>query len=315
MIYTLTLNPAVDVSMTVDRLVPEHKLHCSQPQYDAGGGGINVSKAIHRLGGKSVALFTSGGPTGLHLQELVEQEEVEYQIIGIEALTRECFVVTETTTNQQFRFGTPGPRLTAGEAAACLSHLETIADPVGFLVVSGSLPPGLPTDFYAQIAQIAKARGIRLVLDAAGESLQKALDEGVFLIKPNLGELARLVGVEQLETEQISKAAHELIGAGKCEVAVVSLGPRGALLVTANDHEFIQAPPVKKLSTVGAGDSVVGGMVYALSQGKTYADMIRQGVACGTAATMNPGTELFRATDAERLLHWINQQHPQLLMS
>jgi len=223
MIYTLTLNPAVDVSMTVDRLDPEHKLHCSQPQYHAGGGGIEVAKAIHRLG----------------------------------------------------------------------------------------LPPGLSTDFYGQIARFAKTRHIRMVFDAAGESLQKALDEGVFLIKPNFGELARLVGVDQLVTEQINKAAHELIGAGKCEVVVVSLGPRGALLVTADGHEFIQAPPVKKISTVGAGDSVVGGIVYALSQRKSYADMVRQGVACGTAATMNPGTELFQRADAERLLNWICQQHPQ----
>ncbi len=311
MIYTLTLNPAVDVSMTVDRLIPEHKLHCSQPRYDAGGGGINVSKAIHRLGGKSIALFTSGGSTGLRLQELVEQEGIEYHIIGIEALTRECFVVAETSTNQQFRFGTPGPTLNAGEATACMTHLQTFPQPIDYLVASGSLPPGLPVDFYGQIARFAKEQHIRLVLDCAGESLQQALHEGVFMIKPNLGELARMVGVEQLETDQINQAAHELIAAGKCEVVVVSLGPRGAMLVTADGHEFIQAPPVKKRSTVGAGDSVVGGMVYALSQGKSYADMIRQGVACGTAATMNPGTELFQRADADRLLRWINQQHPQ----
>lgn len=308
MIFTLTLNPAVDVSMTVDRLIPEHKLHCSQPNYDAGGGGINVSKAIRRLGGQSMALFTSGGSTGLNVQELVEKEGLDYQIIGIDGPTRECFVVTETSTNQQFRFGTPGPTLTDSEATACLEHLKTLPQPIDCLVVSGSLPPGLPTDFYAQIAKFAKSQSIRLVLDAAGESLKLALAEGVFMIKPNLGELAHLVGVDQLETEQISEAARQLIGANSCELVVVSLGPRGAMLVTADHQEFVQAPPVKKISTVGAGDSVVGGMVYALSQGKSYSDMIRQGVACGTAATMNAGTELFHRADAERLLAWINQQ-------
>ncbi len=302
------MNPAVDISMTVDRLIPEHKLHCSQPQYDAGGGGINVSKAIHRLGGQSTALFTSGGSTGIRLQELVEQEGITYQIIGIENLIRECFVVTETQTNQQFRFGTPGPTLNTAEAASCLAHVQSLIQPIDCLVVSGSLPPGISTDFYAQIARLAKARDIRLVLDAAGESLKLALAEGVFMIKPNLGELARLVGVDQLETEEINRAAHQLIDAGSCQVVVVSLGPRGAVLVTADGHELVQAPPVKKISTVGAGDSVVGGMVYAFSQGKSYADMIRLGVACGTAATMNAGTQLFHRADAERLLQWINQQ-------
>lgn len=313
MILTLTLNPAVDISMTIDRLIPEHKLHCSPPRYDAGGGGINVSKAIHRLGGQSMTLFTSGGSSGLTLQELVEKEGLAYEIIGIEGLTRECFVVTETIPNQQFRFGTPGPTLSHGEAVACLAHLQTMAEPIDYLVASGSLTPGLPTDFYAQIAQFAKSRHIRLVLDTAGEPLRAALDTGVFLIKPNVGELAHLVGVDRLETDQISEAAQTLIQAGNCEVVVVSLGPRGAMLVTAEGHDFVQAPPVKKVSTVGAGDSLVGGLVYALSQGKSYAEVIRQGVACGTAATMNAGTELFHKDDADRLLNWINQQHYSLI--
>ncbi|MGF7216218.1 6-phosphofructokinase 2 [Spirosoma lacussanchae] len=313
MIITLTLNPAVDISMTVDRLIPEQKLHCSQPSYDAGGGGINVSKAIRRLGGQSLAVFTSGGATGIRLQELVEQEGIPYQIIGIQEPSRECFVVAETATNQQFRFGTPGPVLTGGEVSACLAHVQALSEPIDYLVVSGSLPPGSPTELYATLARFAKSRAIRVVLDTSGEPLRVALDEGVFLIKPNLGELARLVGVDRLETDEINQAAMNLINEGNCEVVVVSLGPRGALMVTADGHEFVQAPPVKKMSTVGAGDSLVGGMVHALAQGKSYADALRQGVACGTAATMNPGTELFHRADADRLLDWINQQRQMQL--
>lgn len=308
MLVTLTLNPAVDISMTIDRLIPEQKLHCSQPRYDAGGGGLNVSKAIHRLGGASTALFTSGGSAGLTLQDLVKKEGIDYELIDIDGLTRECFVVTETVPNNQFRFGTPGPILSPGEASACLARLKTMPNPIDYLIASGSLPPGLPVDFYAHIARIAKQRDIRLVLDTAGEALQAALEEGVFLIKPNLGELAHLVGVERLETVQIVEAAQSLIQAGRCQVVVVSQGPRGATLVTSNEHEFVQAPLIEKVSTVGAGDSLVGGMVYALSQGKSFSDMIRLGVACGTAATMNPGTELFHKADVDRLLNWINQQ-------
>lgn len=309
MLVTLTLNPAVDISMTIDRLIPDHKLHCSSPRYDAGGGGINVSKAIHRLGGKSLALFTSGDLPGLRLQELVDIEGIDYNTINIRGLTRECFVITERTPNQQYRFGTPGPTLSPDEASDCLASLQTVAGSIRYLVASGSLPPGLPVDFYAQIARIAKSRGIRLILDASGEPLQSALTEGVFMIKPNLDELASLAGVEQLETEQITEAAQTLIQAGSCKVVVVSLGPGGAMLVSRNGHELVQAPPVKKISTIGAGDSLVGGMVYALSQGQSYSDMLRLGVACGTAATMNAGTELFHRADAEQLLTLINQQH------
>lgn len=316
MILTLTLNPAVDISMTVDRLIPEHKLHCSQPQYDAGGGGLNVSKAIRRLGGESMALFTCGSASGLTLQELVEREAIPYQIIGIAGHTRECFVVSETATNQQFRFGTPGPTLSPAEADACLAHLQTMPSTIDYLVVSGSLPPGLPTDFYAQIARWAKTQNIRLVLDTAGEPLRLALQEGVFLIKPNLGELARLIGVDQLETDHIQQAAMDLIRAGSCQVVVVSLGPRGAVLVTNDERWLVPSPPVKKVSTVGAGDSLVGGLVYALSQGKSYHDALRQGVACGTAATMHPGTQLFQADDVERLVHWIiSQQASPILLN
>ncbi|MEZ0612218.1 1-phosphofructokinase family hexose kinase [Fibrella sp. WM1] len=315
MIVTLTLNPAVDISLTTDRLVPEHKLHCSQPQYDAGGGGINVSKAIRRLGGQSLALFTVGGASGQTLEELVEAEGIHHQTIRLSGLTRECFVVTETTTNQQYRFGTPGPTLTPDEAADCLAHINRLEPPVDYIpveyiVASGSLPPGLPTDFYAQLARKANAHNSRFVLDTAGEPLQAALDEGVFMIKPNLGELARLVNANWLETDQITEAATQLIRQKKCQIVVVSLGPRGAMLVDAAETIYVQAPPVKKLSTVGAGDSLVGGVVYALAQQRSYADAIQLGVACGTAATMNPGTELFHRVDTERLLTWIRQPYP-----
>ena len=306
MIVTITLNPAVDTSTSVDRFVPEHKLRCEAPRYDAGGGGINVSKAIRRLGGESVALFTSGGPTGTLLQNLVEKEQVTYQVIDTNAWTRENFIVTETSTNSQYRFGMPGPVLMPAEAEACLNALRSLKD-ASYVVASGSLPGGLATDFYAIIASEVKKLGARFILDTSGEPLREAANEGVFLLKPNVSELAKLVGVDKLELNDVDDAALDIINRGDCEVVVVSLGPQGAMLITNDSYKHIPAPPVKKLSTVGAGDSMVGGMVYALSQGKSYADMVRKGVACGSAATMNPGTELFKKDDVKRLLGWINR--------
>jgi len=307
MIVTITLNPAVDESTTVPTLVAEQKMRCAEPRYDAGGGGLNVSKALKKLGGTSLALFSSGGPTGQLFEHLVRQAGIDYRTIPTQGWTRENFIVTETATNAQYRFGLPGPTLSPEEARAWLQALETLPAQPTYLVASGSLSPGLPADFYAQLARIARNLGARFILDTSGEPLRAAANEGVFLLKPNIGELAALTGVEKLETEDVDDAARAIIDRGDCEVVAVSMGPQGAMLVTRDQVEHIPAPPVKKRSTVGAGDSMVAGMTYALSSGQSYRQMIRLGVACGSAATMNPGTELFHKEDVDRLLAWIDR--------
>ncbi|GAB3893958.1 1-phosphofructokinase family hexose kinase [Larkinella knui] len=313
MIITLTLNPAVDISTTVDHLVPEQKLRCAAARYDPGGGGINVSRAIHRLGGESLAVFPTGGATGSLLENLVAGQQIDFQTVPMAGWTRQSIVVLETATRQQFRFGLPGPAWSVAEGELFLDALRAFSAPLDYVVLSGSMPPGLPVDYGAAIARIVKRQGARLILDTSGEPLRMAVQEGAFLLKPNLGELASLVGVDKLELDEVEEAARSVIRRSWCEVVVVSLGPAGALLVagSGNTDQYacfrVPAPTVKKQSTVGAGDSMVGGMVYALSQGKSYEDMLRLGVACGTAATMNPGTELFHPDDVERLLTWINQ--------
>lgn len=304
-IVTLTVNPAVDKSTVIDRLIPEQKLRCDAPRFDAGGGGINVSKAIKRLGGKSLALFTAGGLPGQLLADLVKQEQIDAKIIETEQWTRENFVVSETSTNAQYRFGMPGAALSEAETQAILEALEQ--SEADYIVASGSLPPQMDVNFYEKVAAISKNIGARLILDTSGEPLRAACDEGVFLLKPNIGELEALVGTTNLEIDDVDDAARSLIGDGKCEVVIVSLGPKGAILVTKDLCEHIPAPPVQKRSTVGAGDSMVAGMTWALTQGLTYPDMLRWGVACGSAATMNEGTQLFLRADVERLLEWLKR--------
>jgi 6-phosphofructokinase 2 len=170
------------------------------------------------------------------------------------------------------------------------------------------LSEGLSTDFYQKIAEIAKKSNAKLIVDASGESLKKALEIGVYMIKPNVGELAKLIGVERLELEEVNEAAKQIIAKGGAEIVVVSLGPQGAVLVTKDSYEFVPAPNVAKKSTVGAGDSMVGGMVWALSQNKRLKEVIRWGVACGSAATMNEGTQLFKFEDAKRLFEWLKNK-------
>ncbi|MFN0033972.1 MAG: 1-phosphofructokinase family hexose kinase [Saprospiraceae bacterium] len=304
-IATLTLNPALDKSTEVERLVPEQKLRCAPMRLDGGGGGINVSKAIQRLGGKSVAVFPVAGSNGALLCELLKKEGVRTQTLEVSGETRESFSVRETTTNAQYRFTPPGLQLSETQADKCLDIIKKLKPE--YLVASGSLPPGLPETYFEKVAAFAKNIGARFVLDTSGAALQAAADEGLYLLKPNLAELSALAGVEKLETSEVDDAALKIIQEGKCEVVVVSLGAQGALLVTREGFEHIPAPMVQKQSTVGAGDSMVAGMVWALTEGKPFREMAQIGVACGSAATMNHGTELFHADDVWRLLDWIRQ--------
>ncbi|MFN0015481.1 MAG: 1-phosphofructokinase family hexose kinase [Saprospiraceae bacterium] len=302
-IVTLTLNPALDKSATVERIAPEHKLRCSTPKLDAGGGGINVSKGIQRLGATTTAVFPAGGPNGQRLASLLTEAGVDVETVEVPVETRENFSVLETGTGFQYRFTLPGQSIGEQEADACLVAVRRLRPSV--LVASGSLPPGLPDTYYAKVAALAKQIGARFVLDTSGAALQAAAREGLYLLKPNIGELSGLVGVEKLEMNQVDDAAMEIIHRGTCEIVVVSLGPHGALLATRDGFVHIAAPIVEKRSTVGAGDSMVAGMVWAISQGKYPLEMAQIGVACGTAATMNLGTELFKPDDVWRLFDWI----------
>ena len=299
-IVTLTINPSLDKSTNFTRLIAEQKIRCESPRYDAGGGGINVSKAISKLGGSSLCIYTSGGSSGEMLEELIKKEGIESIAIKTKKWTRENFIAFETQTKAQYRFGFPGNELSEMEQNKIVDFISTIK--TDYLVISGSLNEGLPTDFYQKIAETAKTAAIKVIVDTSGESLRKVLETGVYLIKPNIGELAKLIGVERLELPEVEKAAVNLIDKGTAEIVVVSLGAEGAILVSKDETHFIKAPKVEKKSTVGAGDSMVGGMVWALSQNKTLKEVIQMGVCCGSAATMNEGTQLFKREDVEVLL-------------
>ena len=273
---------------------------------DAGGGGINVSKGIRKLGGESLAVFPCGGLNGTLLTGILGQEGIDTSVLQVSGETRENISVTETDTNQQFRFTLPGMTLSQEDADRCLRVVEKARPDI--LVASGSLPPGLPVSYYEQVAAFAKKIGARLILDTSGEALSAAADEGLYLLKPNLAELSALSGVSQLEMDEVDDAARLIIEQGQCEIVVVSLGAQGAMLVTRDLVKHIPAPPVKKQTTVGAGDSMVAGLVWTMSQGKTPVEMVQTGVACGSAATLNRGTDLFDRAEVERLLKWIQQR-------
>ena len=299
-IVTVTINPSVDKSANFNGLIAEQKIRCESPQYDAGGGGINVSKAIARLDGQSLCVFTAGGSTGERLQSLIHQENIKYKVIATKNWTRENFTGFDTVSKLQYRFNFPGTALSKTEMEEILKFIKNLK--TKYLVISGSLNEELPTEFYKTIAELIKPTSIKLIVDTSGEALLKVLETGVYLVKPNLGELAKLIGVEKIKPNEVETAAKKLIENESAEIVVVSLGAEGAILVTKDETHLVKAPKVEMKSTVGAGDSMVGGMVWALSQNKSLKEVIQWGVSCGTAATMKEGTQLFNVKDMIKLL-------------
>lgn len=305
-IITITFNPCIDKSTTVIALKPEKKLSCTPPTFEPGGGGINVARAIKKLGGEAIAVYPSGGYSGKFLNILLEQENIPQLNIETKQHTRENMIVWDTATNQQYRFGMPGQHLSEDEWQRCLQAIEE--NHSEFIVASGSLPPGVPTDILARLAKIAKKQKRKLIVDSTGEALLCAVEEGVYLVKPNLGELSTLAGEETIETNDIERLAKDLSRNGSCEIVVVSMGALGAMLISREGTYKVDAPIVKGQTTVGAGDSMVAGIVLYISQGKSLLKALQYGVACGTAATLNAGTALCNKDDVDRLFELIKKE-------
>lgn len=301
-IVTFTINPAIDIFVNVGQVAPTLKLRCSSPKRDPGGGGINVARVVHRLGGDAAAIYPTGGAIGKLLQRLVEREGIDSLVTPSHAETRENFTAFEKDSGEQFRFVLPGSPLHRAEWEACLDKLTTLPDRPQFVVASGSIPPGVPDDFFARVARHAKALGAKCVIDTSGVALKAALAEGVALVKPNLVELSDLVGMPLDSDAERIAACRRLTGDGRAQAVALTLGEDGALLVTADRAWRAQPMNIEVVSTVGAGDSFLGGLVAALASGRPPDEAFRVAVAAASAAVMSPGTELCREKDVQRLL-------------
>lgn len=299
-IVTLTMNPALDITTSVEVVQPTSKLRCSATRYDPGGGGVNVARIAHVLGGSAFAVLPAGGSHGGMLTRLLSDAGVPFGEIPIAGATRESFTVNETSTGRQFRFVLPGPVLTPAEQARCLQELRMAARSADFVVASGSLPPGVPADFYQRVADVARDVGARLVLDTSGGGL-RGVSSGIYLLKASVRELRECVGRElATEPEQIV-AARELVDSGRAEVVVVSLGSSGAMLATRQTCQRFAAVPMEAGSGVGAGDAMVAAIAVGLTRGWPLAKSVRLGIAAGAAMLLTPGTAVCERSDVERL--------------
>ena len=300
-IITLTMNPTVDQSSTTPIVTNEKKLRCSNIRYDPGGGGINVTRAINKLGGKSKAFYPAGGQIGNLLEELLKREKIDQVRFIIKEATRLNIHIIEETSDKQYRFNMPGAPIQENEWQRILTSIREFIPSPDYIVASGSLPPNVPKDFYRRIAALSKGIGCKFILDTTNEPLKQALNEGVYLLKPNLYEFQQLIGDSVQNETKIIHEAQQIIQSNQCKYLIISLGKDGTFLITKDNYKHITSPFVPIKSRVGAGDCMVGGITLMLAKEKSIEEAVRYGISAGAAAVMTPGTELCRLEDTERI--------------
>lgn len=306
-IATLTMNPTIDIAYEVDRVEHTHKIRTRTEHYCPGGGGINVARVFVRLGGNARCYYLSGGATGPALDGLIDLHQLVRCRVAIAGHTRVANNILERSSGKEYRFVPAGPTVSEAECEACLDMLAEA--PCGMLVASGSLPPGVPTDFYARVAAQMRRRNIAVVLDSSGEALAQGIaGGGILLAKPSLGEMRQLCGRPLDTPEEIAAAASEIVHSGKVEMLAVTLGHRGALLATARGTLHLPAIEIDAKSAVGAGDSFLAGMVFKLAGGAGAEEAFRYGMAAGAAAVLTPGTNLAYPEDIDRLYAQVGRQ-------
>lgn len=301
MIYTITLNPAIDQHITIKKLIKDDRLKAEKIQRDPGGKGINVSRVVKELGGQTKAFGLIGGCGGYMLRDLLERNNIDYQFTEIMGETRINFIMTDLSDSSQTRVSAPGPEINEKNIQDFMSMLSAVNPRPLYWVVGGSLPPGAPRDTYKILIQSLQQKGERCVLDTDGEALEIGLEARPFMVKPNEFELERLVGKPIQDDEEILEAGREICNKG-IEVVVVSLGKRGAMFVTRTMAWRLQGPEdIKVRSKVGAGDSLLGGVLVSLERGESLEIAARWGIAASAAAVMSEGTKLCARKDVERL--------------
>lgn len=301
MIATVTLNPSLDRTITVAGLVIDETNRWANTRIYAGGKGIDVSRAIHEMGGKTVAYGFVGGVAGRNVEILLDEEGVPYSFTPIAQETRTNFIIGDTRTGQQTRIDAPGPRISRREFDRFHNKMRRISPKPDLIVVGGSIPPGLSVDSYYDLISEAKSFGVRCMLDSEGRWLKEGIKAKPYLVKSNVHEAEMLVERELSDEPAIVKAALSLVEMD-IEIAVISRGKDGIIAATKDKVIKVVPPEVKVRSAVGAGDCLIAGMALKLARAKQLIEACRLATAMGTACVLTPGTELCHRPDVERLL-------------
>ncbi len=298
-ILTLTVNPTVDIACDAEVVRPIHKVRTNTEMQDPGGGGVNVARVVHELGGNVLAVIMAGGFPGRFLEELLTEESVPTRVVPIAGRTRISYTVNDRSCHQEYRFVAEGPQVTRNEWEAALAAVEE--EQADWVVGSGSLAPGMPEDFYVHLAELCARKKCPFVLDTSGAPLHAALGKGLAMIKPSLGEFESLIGRPLRRTDDLAESAMSLVRSGAAERVAVTSGREGAILASRRGICRLAPIEVEAKSAVGAGDSFTGAMVLALARGASDEDAFAWGMAAGAAAVMHTGTAHPKRADVERL--------------
>ncbi|MDF1607368.1 1-phosphofructokinase family hexose kinase [Hoeflea sp. YIM 152468] len=307
-ILTITLNPAYDVSSSVDTVVAGPKLRCDEPRFDPGGGGVNVSRAILRLGGQSEAFVALGGHIGTAFKTMLDAEGITVAHFAIAGNTRQSFAIVETSSKRQYRFQLPGPAWSPEQTGWMLDQLNPLLTKGRIVVLSGSVPTGVPADIAATINRMAVDNGARIILDTSGEALTRAAanrDLPYAMLRMDGAEASEVSGLEFASPTALADYGQQLINDGAANRLVMSMGARGTVAVSADDRFFCQPPKLEPLSAVGAGDSMVAAIALELAGGGSLRDAVRHGVAAAGSAVLTPATELCSKASADEILQQV----------
>ncbi|MFD1882195.1 1-phosphofructokinase family hexose kinase [Paracoccus pacificus] len=301
-ILTVTLNPALDISTAVDHVRPDVKLRCDAPAIDPGGGGVNVSRAIAVLGGESTAVVALGGPVGQHIADMLRAVGLPMIAIQAPGDTRQSFAVIDRESRQQYRFVMPGPEWSKADTDRSLDVIAKAAR-AGFVVLSGSNPPGVGAEYAARLAERLTRGDAGLIVDTSGAALKAVAEggHGVALLRMDAEEAAGLAGRELTARADTAAFAASLVAAGAAQAVIVARGGDGNIIASGGGAWHAEAAKVEVVSKVGAGDSFVAGFTLGLARGHSPQDALGLGAAMASATCMTPATELCRAEDVERL--------------
>jgi 1-phosphofructokinase family hexose kinase len=309
-IFTVTLNPAIDREFSVPVIAYDQVLRSRAQSIDFGGKGFNVSRMLKSLGTSSTAIGFVGGRSGELLDEGLHSLGIETDFVWIEGETRTNVSIQSTAENHYIKVNEPGPTITEIEQKLLIDKITNLSSPGDWWVLAGSIPPGVSMNYYAWMITIIKAKGAKVILDSSGKALAEGYRAHPFMIKPNNFELRDLSEMPVDSMTQIVSASKVLQDQG-VKLVVISLGDLGAVLLSAKEAWFVKSPTIKEVNPTGAGDSLVGGMVWAFEKDFQLVDALRWGVACGAAAASLNGTAvgsyqdikaLFEKTEAQQLI-------------
>jgi 6-phosphofructokinase 2 len=300
-IITVTFSPCIDKSVSIKKMIPESKLKCFDIESYPGGGGINVARVLTRFECDVTAFFPVHRNKISIFESSLNDEKVHYATIPTDHETRENIEVLDLSSNKQYRLVMPNNELSEEEWKICLLKIKQFKK-IDILVISGSMPLNCPATIFQELSKIAIAKKAKLIIDTSGKALKNAITEPIFLIKPNLEEFGVLIGKDNLTKSNLRNNAKKFMSEHKCENLVVSLGSKGAMLFNKSVVFDSKPPKVKIKSTVGAGDSMLAGIVYGLDNDLNLKECLNLGVALGTATTMKQGTELCSKEDVDMLL-------------